>query len=453
MPYSSEAQRKYFNANRKKLEEQGVDVKEWNDSSKGLELPSKVKDKSKIKKVSFLPKSVNDLPWRDRVELFALDKDNKVLGGYYEQDKTHGVFGGGIDGDNPEEAAAREFKEESGWPVENVRMLPIDPVQHEWKPPYASAAQAERAKQFRGSRTLFAAGDIPADATYEEPIDPSGLRNIKFRRLVDAMRGTRVDRAYSPETAEARRAAIKYLIKERIARRQKMGSYNEKMEKVSFLPSLPLGLLQAKNLLSVPRPWELTPGTSILKQFVTGSGPLKERARMGLAQSLGRYATNLREPFGYEMPSISELVKGIPSVIRDKPPWLDPNKTFTEGDTVAKSREVLYRDLFDLPSRVPVQGSGLTQIGSKKYQFDSSVQGSTKPLANKRLPGQGGQGWHPVIGGLYVHPDGSFNDTWDLISPEDKDGVRGKKFQDSHGVRKITEPILRPPSVLGRVNN
>lgn len=41
MPYKSEAQRKYFNVNRKKLEAQGVDVDEWNQSSKGKKLPEK----------------------------------------------------------------------------------------------------------------------------------------------------------------------------------------------------------------------------------------------------------------------------------------------------------------------------------------------------------------------------------------------------------------------------
>ena len=39
MPYVSAAQRGYFNANRGKLEKQGVDVDEWNQSSKGLSLP------------------------------------------------------------------------------------------------------------------------------------------------------------------------------------------------------------------------------------------------------------------------------------------------------------------------------------------------------------------------------------------------------------------------------
>lgn len=41
MPYKSEAQRKYFNVNRKKLEAQGVDVDEWNQASRGKKLPEK----------------------------------------------------------------------------------------------------------------------------------------------------------------------------------------------------------------------------------------------------------------------------------------------------------------------------------------------------------------------------------------------------------------------------
>lgn len=39
MPYVSQAQDRYFNANKKKLEAQGVNVDEWNAASKGLKLP------------------------------------------------------------------------------------------------------------------------------------------------------------------------------------------------------------------------------------------------------------------------------------------------------------------------------------------------------------------------------------------------------------------------------
>ena len=64
MPYSSEAQRKYFNANREKLEAEGVDVDEWNETTKGKKLPKKLKEKGLRKKAndtSFLPKTTQPL--------------------------------------------------------------------------------------------------------------------------------------------------------------------------------------------------------------------------------------------------------------------------------------------------------------------------------------------------------------------------------------------------------
>jgi hypothetical protein len=47
MPYKSEAQRKYFNANRAKLEAQGVNVDEWNTATEGKKLPERVKKKKR----------------------------------------------------------------------------------------------------------------------------------------------------------------------------------------------------------------------------------------------------------------------------------------------------------------------------------------------------------------------------------------------------------------------
>ena len=43
MPYKSLAQERYFNANRGKLERQGVNVNEWNQASKGMKLPKRAK--------------------------------------------------------------------------------------------------------------------------------------------------------------------------------------------------------------------------------------------------------------------------------------------------------------------------------------------------------------------------------------------------------------------------
>ena len=46
MPFKSDAQRRYFNANREKLEAEGVDVDEWNASSRGKKLPEKGEKKA-----------------------------------------------------------------------------------------------------------------------------------------------------------------------------------------------------------------------------------------------------------------------------------------------------------------------------------------------------------------------------------------------------------------------
>jgi hypothetical protein len=47
MPYRSQAQRKYFHANRKKLEAQGVNISEWDTASKGKKLPKRAKKPKK----------------------------------------------------------------------------------------------------------------------------------------------------------------------------------------------------------------------------------------------------------------------------------------------------------------------------------------------------------------------------------------------------------------------
>ena len=49
-PYASKSQERYFNANKERLEKQGVSVDEWNESSKGKKLPNKVKKKLGKKK-------------------------------------------------------------------------------------------------------------------------------------------------------------------------------------------------------------------------------------------------------------------------------------------------------------------------------------------------------------------------------------------------------------------
>jgi hypothetical protein len=50
MPFKSEAQRRYFEANKSKLEKQGVDVQEWEQASKGMKLPERAAKKATKKK-------------------------------------------------------------------------------------------------------------------------------------------------------------------------------------------------------------------------------------------------------------------------------------------------------------------------------------------------------------------------------------------------------------------
>lgn len=45
MSYKSQKQAAFFNANKKKLEKQGVNVDEWNRKSKGKKLPKMAKKK------------------------------------------------------------------------------------------------------------------------------------------------------------------------------------------------------------------------------------------------------------------------------------------------------------------------------------------------------------------------------------------------------------------------
>jgi hypothetical protein len=47
MPYKSLAQERYFHANKKKLERQGVNVSEWDKATKGRKLPKKLNKKKK----------------------------------------------------------------------------------------------------------------------------------------------------------------------------------------------------------------------------------------------------------------------------------------------------------------------------------------------------------------------------------------------------------------------
>lgn len=75
MPYVSEAQRRYFHANRAKLEAQGVDVDEWDRASEGLDLPERVSDADPDDDASHSTSKRKNLASSKR---FRSDKNKKI---------------------------------------------------------------------------------------------------------------------------------------------------------------------------------------------------------------------------------------------------------------------------------------------------------------------------------------------------------------------------------------
>jgi hypothetical protein len=223
----------------------------------------------------------------------------------------------------------------------------------------------------------------------------------------------------------------------------------------SFLTRSAKKLEQA---LGVPRPWELTPATAIGYQMTMGGGPIGERARKGTAQFIGRYATNIKKPYGYDLPEL-DVVEGLKSVARDQPQWISRLQGATRLPTPAErgateeegAREVLYREMFDLPPRL--SPSSLEKIGPKEYALSREEQPRPKPLV---FPHQHSV-HHGVMGNVLLTPskeDGySYRDVWDIVSPKATEERWSPTMAGSISsrLRKLIAPILRPATVSGEV--
>lgn len=176
--------------------------------------------------------------------------------------------------------------------------------------------------------------------------------------------------------------------------------------------------------LGVPRPWELTPATSMGYQMAFGEGSIGERARKGMAQSIGRYITNIKEPFGYEMPSPSIAMVG--SVLKDRP-------------AMAGDRDILYREMFDLPART--EARNIEKVGDKQYKLKDPSYG----WENK----SGTTAQHRIMGGVYLQPTPEgvkYSDKWDIVSSDEEGGSASPTAL----ARNLIAPILRPATISGK---
>lgn len=208
-----------------------------------------------------------------------------------------------------------------------------------------------------------------------------------------------------------------------------------------------------EQVLGVPRPWELTPATSVGYQMVTGQAPLSEDARKGIAQFIGRYATNYKPPFGYGLPEFKPM-EVARSVIRDESPWIERTGKWAKTDPKQiTGRDLLYREMFDLPARR--EAPALIKTGQKSYTLageGGSIFLSPEPnrgidpiLANTYIEGWSGE--KPAKGKI---PKYKYRDTWDIMTA----GEDPKRIFDSSGtlnLRATIAPYLRPATVSGEI--
>jgi len=78
MPYRSNAQRRYFHANRAELERQGVNVDEWDRSSEGMGLPERAKKKKKGSEGMEMLKNALSVKVPKKYKGYKVKVDNKM---------------------------------------------------------------------------------------------------------------------------------------------------------------------------------------------------------------------------------------------------------------------------------------------------------------------------------------------------------------------------------------
>ena len=150
-------------------------------------------------------------PYRKRVEIYCVD-NNMILGGNYS-DGSFGVYGGGLDNDNIIEAAKREFEEESGYTLLNVKKLPFPSYKIEWNDTHPLLQDKsknfgkdkeladqieERRKKYRGSEVIFVSGSLGQKGNKSKGVEGyTSLKNIRFYNLseIKTMKSNTTDKS------------------------------------------------------------------------------------------------------------------------------------------------------------------------------------------------------------------------------------------------------------------
>lgn len=157
----------------------------------------------------------SEKPFRNRVEVYAI-QDGKLYCGEYK-DGSIGVFGGGTDGEALEKAAAREFEEETGYKVKNLKKVPVDPIEVIWGEA-KSDKQKERMKEYKGTKTWFYYGEFDDSGEKDKASGEDGkhgLTNVGLKKLDDKLLKLAVSDTKDDGVAKqqkAREKVIKYIM-------------------------------------------------------------------------------------------------------------------------------------------------------------------------------------------------------------------------------------------------
>ena len=150
-------------------------------------------------------------PLRNRVEVWAFS-DGKVLCGKYP-DGTFGTYGGGVDDDDFERAARREFREEGGRLLKKLTRVDVDPVVELYRHAPKDEKDRERQATHRGTSTAFYVAQLAGKSTRGKGSDDATkMRGVGMRHPSEVLDAMKSKKAVSKKLSDARAYAINFAV-------------------------------------------------------------------------------------------------------------------------------------------------------------------------------------------------------------------------------------------------